>query len=414
MDPSEAIVEALIKKGWSFRDPQEIKSLIRGEDHSPESAESELLNMDLRSIGAKSLPDPSVLKKSSHISGPKILQVVSLRDISQSSIDASFKNSQRRLLRFVLTDGQSEVKAIEYVSIPFITEEISPGTKIRLENNVPVHSGILCLNPKVVTVLGGVVPSLYEEWQMSQKYSGFSRSSLRLSQKENGVGPPQFEKLQIEAFAQRQGTHGVHESTSKYAYHRNDQRQVERDMVRPVGNKALCSNDPKADKATDCPQMISSIEKTEEKPSTSDVRPKEVSEAVPVQNQAAAQKLLQKMSQPSQMERNPRGPKHRFKGKQEETEVLTLDEWEKRKGNKPLTGSRKQDISRDEELAWQLQNQLDLEDFHGRTKNSEAEQIRMSMFSFGGPEESRDGDRREFRGRGRGRGRGRRGRGRFS
>lgn len=33
---------------------------------------------------------------------------------------------------------------------------------------------------------------------------------------------------------------------------------------------------------------------------------------------------------------------------------------------------------------------------------SEAEQIRMSMFSFGGPEESS-----EFRGRGRGRGRGR-------
>jgi len=82
-----------------------------------------------------------------------------------------------------------------------------------LDNKVAVRSGILCLNPKVMTVMGGIVPSLYEEWQMSQKYSGFSRSSVRLSQNENGVGPPPFEKLQIEVrshqVSQRQGSHGI-------------------------------------------------------------------------------------------------------------------------------------------------------------------------------------------------------------
>ena len=75
MDPWEAIFEALIKKGWSFRDPEDIKSLIRRKN-SLESTESELLNMDLRSIGAKSLPDASSLNKpSSHLNGPKVLQV---------------------------------------------------------------------------------------------------------------------------------------------------------------------------------------------------------------------------------------------------------------------------------------------------------------------------------------------------
>ncbi|KAG2579155.1 hypothetical protein PVAP13_6NG239500 [Panicum virgatum] len=57
-------------------------------------------------------------------------EVVSVRDIYRSSIDVSFKNpQQRRLLRFGLTDGICEAVAIEFSSIPFITEEIAPGTK---------------------------------------------------------------------------------------------------------------------------------------------------------------------------------------------------------------------------------------------------------------------------------------------
>ncbi|PNT70075.1 hypothetical protein BRADI_2g04885v3 [Brachypodium distachyon] len=72
-----------------------------------------------------------------------------------------------------------------------------------------------------------------------------------------------------------------------------------------------------------------------------------------------------------------------------------------------------QDTSRDEELARQLQEQLDLDDSHAMPVRSKAEQLRMNMFSFNGPEEM-GGGRRDFRGRGRGRRRGRGlGRGRF-
>lgn len=90
-----------------------------------------------------------------------------------------------------------------------------------------------------------------------------------------------------------------------------------------------------------------------------------VVEAVPVQNQAAAQKLLQKMSHQNQDSRHSRGRKFRGKGREEESEVFTLEEWEKRKaGAKPSITATSAVVHRDEELAWQLQNQFDLEDSH--------------------------------------------------
>ena len=62
------------------------------------------------------------------------------------------------------------------------------------------------------------------------------------------------------------------------------------------------------------------------------------------------------------------GRGHRFKGKNKEddTPVFTLDEWERRKavGSVSTAERRIQDTSRDEELARQLQEQLDLEDSH--------------------------------------------------
>lgn len=89
-----------------------------------------------------------------------------------------------------------------------------------------------------------------------------------------------------------------------------------------------------------------------------------VAESFPVQNQAASQKLLQKMSQPTRGNHRTRGQRHRGKGKEEDSHLLTLDEWERSKtGN--FSGTQKlSDISQDEDLARQLQEQFDLEDVH--------------------------------------------------
>lgn len=62
-----------------------------------------------------------------------------------------------------------------------------------------MHSGILCLNKKVITVLGGVVQSLYEEWQLKRKYLNVPRFKEDASNR-----PPPFEKFQVQA--PRRGT----------------------------------------------------------------------------------------------------------------------------------------------------------------------------------------------------------------
>ncbi|OEL31866.1 hypothetical protein BAE44_0007113 [Dichanthelium oligosanthes] len=432
----DRLLQSLSDRGWRFRDPTDeaIQALLLASPApSPEAVESELVDMDLRAFGDKSLPDrattAATAKRLSYIHGPIVLQVVSVRDIYRSSIDASFKNTQqRRLLRFGLTDGVCEAVAIEFSPIPFITEEIAPGTKIRLENKIPINNGILCLSAKNVNVIGGTVQSLHEEWQMNQKYSGLSRPSLRLSQSDDGAGPPPFEKLDIEARPSRTtkieaypGFGDVFVTCELSSFHKARKLAVTLDHA-PVN-----SGDKPMNEGLNDVNKHTTKSKVESKQITQDSRPKEVSETVPVQNQAAAQKLLQKMSQAVPEDRRGRG--HRFKGKvkEEDAQVFTLDEWEKRKaiGSKSTAESYMQDTSRDEELARQLQEQLDLEDMHvssilysdhGGAENSDAERLRMSMFSFSGPDEAGGGGRDFGGGRGRGWGRGRRrgrGRGRF-
>lgn len=53
-----------------------------------------------------------------------------MRDISKSSIEEFSKSSGGRLLRLGLTDGLTEITAIEYSQIPSISDEAVPGTKV--------------------------------------------------------------------------------------------------------------------------------------------------------------------------------------------------------------------------------------------------------------------------------------------
>ncbi|CAK8534399.1 unnamed protein product [Lathyrus sativus] len=414
---SAMVIETLRSKGWYLEDTDDLKAIIviqtaLADDSSKvlQSVESELLNSDLRSIGAKSLPEPTVLRNPSfYLQGPKVLQISSARDISMSSVDIISRNSSgRRVLRLCLTDGHSEITAVEYSHIPFIPDNVVPGTKIRLENKVPVHSGIACLNPKALTVLGGVVQSLYEEWQMNQKYSGFSRSSLRQLEDHDTGGPPPFVKLQVGSISDNNSR----SSKPIAGIGRDEMRptaiQQHRNLKEDIVDENLKSKLP-PERAEGKPSNseLRPKERAEDKPSSSSTRPKEVVESVPVQNQAAAQKLLQKLNQPNQRDRHPRGRRHRGKGQEEDEVVFTLEEYEKRKTQvKPSYNDEALDISRDEYLARQLQNQFNLE--HSQVqrgpRESEAENIRMNMFTY-----EKDSDDSYQMGRG---GRGGRGRGR--
>ncbi|KAE8666899.1 transmembrane protein 19-like [Hibiscus syriacus] len=407
---AEAIIETLKTRGWCVGDLDQVKTLVvlfkaLSDDLDlcsiANKVESELINTDLRSFGGISLPESNI-RKSSYILGPRVLQISSVRDISKSSIaEFSGNSSGSRLLRLGLTDGHSEITAIEFTHVPAIADDVVPGTKIRLENKVMIKGGILCLNPKVITVLGGVVQSLYDEWKMNKKYSGVSRLS-----KESGTcGPPPFEKLQIEPpsrsrFAQPGRSHEFSESTSKRAgpIVASSVGNAESRWSRKSQNAEV-----KPDNVDNGLKTTSIAEKLEENPSSSETRAKEVVESVPVQNQAAAQKLLQKMGHSNQDGRHSRGRNYRGKGKQEEPVVFTLDEWEKRNvGAKPQINEYPE-TSRDEDLARQLQAQLDMEEYNAqRTHDAEADYIKRSMFNYGG-EDGRDIDERGGRERGRGR-----------
>ena len=88
-----------------------------------------------------------------------------------------------------------------------------------------------------------------------------------------------------------------------------------------------------------------------------------VADYTPIQNQAAAQKLKQKLNNPIHHNERHKGQRYRGKGKEEEKPVFTLDEWERRKtGGSPVAREQHPDLTCDEELAWRLQNEFDLED----------------------------------------------------
>lgn len=82
---SGMVMETLRQRGWCLEDTDNLKAIIVIQSALADepskflrSVESELLNSDLRSIGAKSLPQPSLLRNaSSFLHGPKVLQAIS-------------------------------------------------------------------------------------------------------------------------------------------------------------------------------------------------------------------------------------------------------------------------------------------------------------------------------------------------
>ncbi|XP_013611340.1 tudor domain-containing protein 3 isoform X2 [Brassica napus] len=426
---STAVINSLTTRGWCFKDADylkplviQISSVIGGTNQTGaivDSVEAELLNMDIRLIGGKSLPDATELRRCSHLQGPKVLQISSVRDVTKSSAEEFLGSSTgKRVLKLVLTDGKIEISALEYSHIPSLNNDVTPGTKVRLENKAVVRDGLVCLTPKEVTVLGGHVQSLFEEWQMKRKYASLSRSSGRQSQEgKAGDGPPPFEELQIRAgYHQRDSYKTTSRTIVPTAAQHTGGEKGETSEV--YGNKIGADKNLQKSSA-DSDSKVSVKVENQEKPSSSDTRPKQAVEAVPLQNQAAAQVLLEKMKHSSSNERQYRGRRGRGRGRgreEDDSAVLTLEEWEKRKtsGGAVAAADNPSDTTRDEDLAWQLQNQFDLEDSN-EVHGTGVADIRMNMFDYGRTDESfGHGRGRGGRGRGRGRGRGhRRGGGRF-
>lgn len=88
---------------------------------------------------------PKVFILSVSLTISRSLQISSVRDISRSSTaDTSAGSNNRRLLRFSLTDGHSQITAIEYSHIPSIADDVVPGTKVFVFSFSHLFSYIAC------------------------------------------------------------------------------------------------------------------------------------------------------------------------------------------------------------------------------------------------------------------------------
>lgn len=110
--------------------------------------------------------------------GPIVLQILKVRNVSAPKSNEDSKAAPK-LLKLQLTDGQATYAAVEIENIPALTTNTPPGTKILLKKGpIRIAHGLLLLDSKNVEVLGGVVPSLIEKWEVSRTLAKYAKGSF--------------------------------------------------------------------------------------------------------------------------------------------------------------------------------------------------------------------------------------------
>lgn len=168
-------MESLLKAGWRVNPdwtPPGVKS--------PKDLSALALNTDLKDFGSAYLAE--ALSEASGILplGPHgvVLQVSKIRNIAapKSNEDSGVAP---RMLKLILTDGHSNLQALEIERLDKVSLNTPPGTKIRLkpgQSSILVKSGFAHLGPKHLEVLGGKVEALVEKWEISRKLAQFTRA----------------------------------------------------------------------------------------------------------------------------------------------------------------------------------------------------------------------------------------------
>ncbi len=159
-----------------------------------------LLNSDFRRHPACVSPivpvDLLSSQKSQSLSGPIVLQIVSVQNIAVSAKKRYEDHHGNRFLNLTLTDGHTKVHAVEMETITGLKPNTPPGTKI-LWKGGEVIKGKLQLTSHNTQFLGGEVLHLVESFQANinaLKYrelqQGGTKGVKQLSRLQN---PPKFE-----------------------------------------------------------------------------------------------------------------------------------------------------------------------------------------------------------------------------
>ncbi|KAJ8919363.1 hypothetical protein NQ315_016455 [Exocentrus adspersus] len=139
------------------------------------------LNTDLKEIGNPILSKELIKENTSKL----VLQIQKIRNISAPKANEE-SQAAPRMLKLILTDGDSNTQALEISTINSISRNHTPpGTKL-LINNAAIVSGYILLDPTNCSVLGGKVPHLVEKWEIAKS---IQRNKRRNSATEGGPPP---------------------------------------------------------------------------------------------------------------------------------------------------------------------------------------------------------------------------------
>lgn len=145
---------------------------------------------DLREIGGGFAP-----ASKDSINANVVLQILKVRNVSAPKSNEDSKAAPK-MLKIQLTDGQTLYTAVEIDNIPSLTINTPPGTKVTkvkclmdmkyqhyhfcsqvlLKNGpIKIAHGMLLLNSKNIDVLGGMVASLVEKWEVNRSLAKYAK-----------------------------------------------------------------------------------------------------------------------------------------------------------------------------------------------------------------------------------------------
>ncbi|KAH7624320.1 putative Tudor domain-containing protein 3 [Nannochloris sp. 'desiccata'] len=417
-----------------------------GKQLCPQDVVKAILDLDLKQVGAPCLPEDINRADSKKLIGPHILQLVEATDISrpskfQETIPEDRKN---RLLRLRLTDGSKTCTAIEYTSIPSLnTKYLIPGVKVKIQNAL-IRAGALLLDSSTsMAVLGGRVERLAAAWEVQQMYGGTAERSSTNTGANKGSTPA--DSSTTASAKPDKPLPFKHFDAQASSGHEKMKKALAAVVVPTVGVVVQAvggkNNGPGTGPNSQQRNMIRSS-KDSLPPgiavgSSTNPTAAAATTTTTTTSEAAKSKLLERLSAHEDAhgrygrgggrgkERGRGGRRGRFNnGDYDDGDdgSMTLEEWEAKKKVGILVGVggvQSDENKSDEQLARELQKQLDLEDMMGTTGAAESclgdihsagagnlQSELLGMFSYGDQKEEEYSN-----GGGDGRGRGRRGKG---
>ncbi|EGT34483.1 hypothetical protein CAEBREN_29273 [Caenorhabditis brenneri] len=184
-------MEQLRKDGWYINESQVSEFFDDGIiPKTNQEILKTILNEDLRHFAEASIINLHK-KEESIFEGPCVLQLLRYRNVSVPRIKEELNQTDpsHSIIRLFFTDGHTAISAVVLQSIPGITSDTPPGTKVLITGTVPVEGNFLILDKKNVKILGGRVEEMIEKWNVeksSVRADGFKSSVGK------GTGAPKW------------------------------------------------------------------------------------------------------------------------------------------------------------------------------------------------------------------------------